>query len=143
MEENKVRITTMLESLKSFISEIRFMDYQVFDDEDFDNLLDLREKPDFEAEWLRVYEEIEEQQKMREIASDVKVLIDTICEMAFKRAYSLTKNSEIAGYVSDDFELLAKAAVLNYQDSWLSALLLSYQNGQFPCSKLTQSSDIA
>jgi hypothetical protein len=137
MEEDKIKVITMLESLKALILADNFINHRVLNGQDFNNLLDLRDESNFEVEWLRVSDEMEEKQKVQEIVSDMKELIETIRELAFKRTYSLTQNSEIAEYVSDDFDLIATALALDYKDNWLNALMLLYQNGQFPfpCSK--------
>ena len=49
---------------------------------------------------------------------------------------NLSNSSDIASCVSDDFEIICKAYLCEYNDIWLNALIMSYARGEFPCGKL-------
>ena len=67
----------------------------------------------------------------------MKKTIDAIREKSFLMAYNLSKSGDIASCVSDDFEIICKAYILDYNDNWLNSLVMSYARGEFPCGKLS------
>ncbi len=97
-----------------------------------DELLDLRDEDKFDKKWVDVYHQIENQKdKIKN-----KKLIDDIRKEAFLKAYSLFKSSDLASYVSDDFELISKALEIGYHNKWLNGLFQCYLSNIFPCGEI-------
>jgi hypothetical protein len=118
-----------LKEFKSQVAELNLLS-QVAQSEDEQNaMLDSREAQPFDGEWLRVYKAVEQFAKNSEF--DTRV-VDEIRELTFKKAHQNTGNGEIAGYVSDDFDLLSRAIAADYSDEWLDLLWAEYQTGMFP-----------
>ena len=42
----------------------------------------------------------------------------------------------MAGYISDDFSLIADSKRLGYSDEWLDKLISCYENARIPCGEL-------
>lgn len=100
------------------------------------DLLDARDGQLFDSEWMRVYSAVQDMEVEGELQTK-NVAIDELREWVFKRAHGISGNAEIAGYVSDDFEILARALQANYSDEWLGALWQEYREGRFPCGDLS------
>lgn len=122
----------MLGKLKVKIEANQIIQQGYFDEYNLDELLDMRDDEEFDSEWLRVYETLNQV----EVEQNEQQTIDAIREMSFLMAYSLSESSDIASCVSDDFEIICKAYILDYNDPWLNALIISYARGEFPCGKL-------
>jgi len=122
----------MVEKLKAKIENNQIIKNELFDNYDLDELLDMRDDEEFDLEWMRVYEIL----KQVEMEENQKKVVDDIREVSFLKAYNLSKSSDIASCVSDDFELICKAYIMNYDDNWLNALIMAYAKGEFPCGKL-------
>ena len=102
-----------------------------FEELDIDDLLDKRDSDSFDSEWVRVYQTVEELKKG-------KVVDDTreIEKKAYITVYEKTEDDELAGYISDDFGLIAHCKMLGYTDEWLDKLIFYYENAKIPCGKL-------
>lgn len=59
-----------------------------------------------------------------------------VLAVELKETGEFTGDSDLAGYVSDDFGLIADARVLGYQDLWLDKLVACYEKGMIPCGSL-------
>ena len=100
-----------------------------------DDLLDMRESDPFDSDWMRCYSAVQDTEVEAELQK-VNVSIDDLREWAYKRAHGISGNAEIAGYVADDFELIARALQAGWNDEWLAALWQEYRAGRFPCGAL-------
>lgn len=103
-----------------------------FADCDVDELLDMRDDDEFDSEWMRVYNVLNE----INIDDSDKQTIDSVREESFIRAFNLSGSSDVASCVSDDFEIICKAYICGYDDKWLNSLIMSYAQNKFPCGKL-------
>lgn len=114
----------MLELLDS-LSKINFAGL------DIDDFLEQRDSEPFDGEWMRVYQAVEALKRD-------KVVDDTreIEKKAYIMAYEKSEDDELAGYISDDFGLIANSKLLGYSDEWLEKLISCYANGTIPCGKL-------
>ena len=114
----------MLELLDK-LKEINFEEF------DIDDFLDQRDSDPFDSEWVRVYQAIEELKKD-------KAVDDTreIAKKAYITVYEKSEDDELAGYISDDFGLIADSKLLGYSDEWLDKLISCYKNAKIPCGKL-------
>ena len=122
----------MLEKLLNKIIEGKmFLNNELLDiDEDY--VLDLRDKPEFEKEWLRIFEKF----KNIELTETEILLINKIREQSFLAVYNITGSDELAGYISDDFEIICKGIISKFNDSWLNSFMFSYANYKFPYGEL-------
>ncbi|OUN39199.1 hypothetical protein B5G28_06605 [Faecalibacterium sp. An77] len=96
-----------------------------------DDFLDQRDSDPFDSEWVRVYQALEELKKGKTVADTREVE-----KKAYITAYEKTENAELAGYISDDFGLIADSKRLNYSDEWLDKLISCYENARIPCGEL-------
>ena len=94
-------------------------------------LLEAREGRAFESEWLRVSSAVGDLEVEGEIQK-TNVVIDEISEGVYRRALELTHNAELAGAVSDDFDLLARALQVGLEDEFLDELWEEYEAGRLP-----------
>jgi len=99
---------------------------------DVDELLDMRDEDEFDSEWMRVVNDLND----LEVGEDEQKSINFIREKSFMMAYDLFDSSDIASCISDDFEIICKAILANYNDSWFNSLIMSYARGEFPCGRL-------
>ena len=110
----------------------RVIRVHLFENCDLEELLDMRDDEEFDSEWMRVYDALNE----FEIGDFEKKKIDNIREKSFLKSYNLSGLGDIASCVSDDFEIICKAYLTNYNDMWVNSLIMSYVNGKFPCGRL-------
>lgn len=119
-----------LDNLKELLANGQIIHFGKMPEEAIAEMLDSREREDFEGEWLRVFHELEDQAVFPDSA------ITEIREIAYKKSFEATNHSELAAFVADDFELFAKSLFIGFDDEWLNALFLSYLHGVFPHSAL-------
>lgn len=119
-----------LQNLKELLENGQIIHFGKMSEEEIAAMLDSRDREDFEGEWLRVFNELEDQADFQDAN------IEKIREAAYKKSFEATNHSELAAYVADDFELIAKSLEIGYNDEWLNSLFLSYLQGVFPHSKL-------
>ncbi len=118
-------VEQLLESLR----EGRVLTVKLLD-VNLDQVLDERETEPFEKEWLRVHQSLAPHRSS--LGGDDAALVEKVAEVAYRGTFALSANPEIAGSVSDDFDILALALVSGYEDPWLNALWLSFRSGRLP-----------
>ncbi len=123
-------MSSQIDSLIAAIEEGRLLNADAASTIDADALLDDRDSDQsFEAEWLRVQRQIEELwEATATVAADAEA-VDSLRKAAFLAVSRATEQHELAGYVSDDFELIAKAVSLGCNDAWLNGLFMTYKTG--------------
>ena len=121
-----------LQKLKDLLLTGVLLSKDTFNIEDIDLILDERDIDIFDSEWIRNYNAI----KGIINTPKIKKLIESIREISFKITYDLTHSSELAGYISDDFGLIAEALFLNYNDDWLNVLAKEYVENRIPHNTL-------
>ena len=128
-----------MDNISEFCAQARALDLLGkvdFSDADLaDDLLDERDSDPFDSEWMRAYAAVQDAEVEAELQK-TNVAIDDLREWAFKTAHGVSGNAEIAAYVADDFELIARALQANWSDEWLGALWQEYRVGRFPCGDL-------
>ena len=120
--------TEVVSRLRSWIGAGRLITERTLAVEDIATTLDDRETADFDGEWKRVYRQIGEVP----LANDVLEELDALAAETFRRCYEHADGGQLAPYVSDDFDLLARALLLNFDDAWLRGLWHSYAHERFP-----------
>lgn len=122
-----------LPDLLAAINDGRILTPDVFGSTDLDDVLDARESDErFEGEWSRCLAALEQEWSEREISPALEELVDEIREQAFDVASAHSDQHEIANHISDDFELFARAIVLEFADPFLDSLWEAYDNGEIP-----------
>ncbi|MFT2112717.1 hypothetical protein [Marinomonas sp. 2405UD68-3] len=106
------------------------------DEIDIDELLDKRDEDPFDSDWVLANEKMELELANQNLGQATLDFIEQIREESFKAANKNLANGEIAEYVSDDFELIAKSIVIISSDPWVASLLGTYLNGEFPIGLL-------
>ena len=54
----------------------------------------------------------------------------------FKKIYDFTENSDLAGYISDDFDLMCRAYIVDLNDEWLAKVAHIYNEKRIPSGKI-------
>ena len=111
-----------LQELNSLLLESNLLNFTNLDNETVDEMLDSRDSAEFESDWLKVFQTLEEKQ----FSADNLAAIENVREIAYKKTFAATNCSELAAYVADDFEMIAKSLLSDYTDEWLNGLFLSY-----------------
>lgn len=100
---------------------------------DRDAALDARDSDrSFEAAWAAVHERIEQAWASSPLDDQRRDLLERIRREAFIAVSRATSQHEIASYVSDDLDLIARGEALGLSDPFLGWLWDSYDKGQFP-----------
>lgn len=120
-----------LQSLLHTLQNPGLLDLGFFD---FDHSAALHERDadPFDTEWMRIHRELKEVA----ISAEHKELLAEIRKAAFLSTMEATKNSELAGYISDDFDLLGRGLIADAADPWLNGLWVTYCEEKFPCGEL-------
>ena len=93
-----------------------------YEELDMDDFLDQRDSDPFDSEWVRIYQALEELKKGKTVADTREIE-----KKAYITVYEKSENDELAGYISDDFGLIADSKRLNYSDEWLEKLISCYE----------------
>lgn len=102
-----------------------------YEELDIDEILDQRESHPFDTERMRVYNDVKELKRGKKFDDTTDIE-----KKAYTTVYKKSDNDELAGYICDDFELIADSKVLNYSDEWLDKLAACYEKGIIPCGEL-------
>ena len=111
------------------------INYDTFDEDYLNELLDSRDSAPFDTEWCRVEEEIEALKNPRSYTGENEEEQGKVREKVFMLIEENIE-SELAEYVSDDFGLIYDSLVLNYKDEWLNKLIAAYKNKKIPAGEL-------
>jgi len=121
-----------IENLKSLLLQDKILNFKNLNGESINQMLDSRDNEEFEDDWLRVFQSLEQ----KDFSNNDLALIDEVREIAYKKTFASTNHAELASYTADDFELIVKSLLSGLSDEWLNALLLAYLQGLFPHTKL-------
>ncbi len=120
--------------LDTIIAEIeseKLLSKAAFQSIDFDAVLDSRDEEPFDSNWVTSHQRIEAAWSASS-TDEQTAQVNKIRQAAFVAASLMTNNHEIAAYISDDFELIAKSVVLGDLDSFTSGLVKRYERGGVP-----------
>jgi len=104
----------------------------------YDSLLEARDSDEFATPWADAYDVVSKLYKESDINQDIRDRVNIVREHIFKQVYNKTKVSDLASYISDDFELILMCLVTKTQNSWVNALWTSYQDKNIPHVSLTE-----
>lgn len=110
------------------LDNLKKVNYETLDIDDF---LDQRECEPFDSEWIRVYQAIEELKKGKSSGRNQRNR-----EKAYITVFEKTECDDLAGYIADDFGLIADSIMLNYSDEWLEKLISCYKKAIIPRGNL-------
>lgn len=100
---------------------------------DHDAILDERDgDAEFEAQWLRCYNEIEDKWPTADIEPEAAALSEDIWRESFLAVSRATTQHEIASYVSDDFDIIVRGSILGMNDQFLNDLWDAYNRNEIP-----------
>ncbi len=103
-------------------------------------MLEARDGEEFESQYSRAFSQVEALETSP-FTNDEVSDCQAIMRLAFKKSFALLSASsgEIAAYVADDFDLLARAIRVDLKDSWFEQFFSEYKSGRFPHGKLIYS----
>ncbi|SCW53159.1 hypothetical protein SAMN04487970_101342 [Paenibacillus tianmuensis] len=110
----------------SIIGDGTFLGRVFNKDVDWDAELDARDEAEFDQTWSSSYN------KLEAIDPSEGTVIHEIRETVFKQTFQITQSPDLAGYVSDDFGLIAKAFENKIDIEFVNHLWDSYRKGSFP-----------
>jgi hypothetical protein len=124
--------------LRSILSRIRSGELLLadhFSRLDCSAVLNARDhNPAFEANWVRLFNEVRQLASEHEVTEIQRGLVDDIRRESFAVVSHATRQHEIASYVSDDFDLMIRARILGIDDGLLHQMWEVYMRGEFPVS---------
>lgn len=98
--------------------------------------LDLRDASPFDAQWMRSFALVLDHERDHVPTPDELKALEQLRKTAFSKAAKATGSTELAAYISDDLDLLARAARVELEDDWLVSLHRAYEEGRFPTGVL-------
>lgn len=104
---------------------------------DHDAILDARDGKSFSDEWMQSCKTIDDAWSRFESAAEYDSQLEGIRRESFMMVSNATNQHEIASYVSDDFEIIAKAAVTETDDSFIVSMWSAYTQQTVPYPKGT------
>ncbi len=90
-----------------------------------DDILDSRDSDVFSNLWMQAWQKVE----------DKNLTIDSQREEIFKLVFSKTESSDLAAYITEDFELISKY-LYEEDNNWVSNLYGTYFDHKIPCGEL-------
>ncbi len=91
-----------------------------------DDILDSRDSDVFSNPWTKAWENVE----------DKNLDIDSDRERLFKMIYDKTESSDLAAYVTEDFELIAKH-IDEEENNWVNTVCKAYFSFVIPHGELS------
>lgn len=99
---------------------------------DHDAILDARDSKTFSDVWMQSYNTVNDAWSHFHLAADVESQLEDIRRESFMVVSNATDQHEIASYVSDDFEIIAKAAATETLDAFILSLWSAYTQHTVP-----------
>lgn len=101
---------------------------------DCDALLDARDGEPFESVWLQSKATVDEAWTRESPPRHDEFTVEWVRRTMFLSVSRATGQHEIASAVSDDLELIARAAAAGLRDAFVLSLWDSYRGGEIPAS---------
>ncbi|KQO22490.1 hypothetical protein ASF10_08930 [Flavobacterium sp. Leaf82] len=125
----------ILNKLNFFIEKNLPIILSNYTEDDFDMVLDQRDQDSFSVRWMEMFDIVKE--KIIEDKID-KTVSDNCREKVFKLVYSITNNSDLSSYISDDFGMIVQSLETKQNYFWLNSLWLEYKKGILPYANLLE-----
>jgi hypothetical protein len=120
-----------LDSILAGIQSHAFVRPDYYSSLDCDDAVDQRDSHElFDSDWLEAYDATKT--GWSNVPSDIRAQVDEIRKQSFLVVSAATQQHEIAGYVSDDFDLICRCKILGIEHPIVQYLRHSYQGGTFP-----------
>jgi hypothetical protein len=119
-------------SILSRIAEGTLLPASYFGQLDCDAALDARDGDEFDAAWVRQYEEVERRWAEAAVSAEARTLAEDVRRESFLAVSRATRQHEIASYVSDDFDLIVRGRLVGIEGDLLGRLWEVYDRGEFP-----------
>lgn len=119
--------------LKEIIKKLEEMDFSQMD---IKGILEQRDMPAFDKEWMKAYEQVGKLKKEKTYTDEDKEDCKILRQEVFEFVYDQTEDDDFAGYISDDFGLIYDSLKLGYQSEWMDKFLQLYLKGQIPTGEL-------
>ena len=100
---------------------------------DHDAILDARDDRGFSETWMRSFKAADGAWSQFESAAKLESQLEEIRRASFMVVSNATGQHEIASYVSDDFEIIGKAAATATSDAFIESLWSAYTSQTVPC----------
>ena len=115
------------EIIKKIEDNKLFTEY-MFRAKNIEKLLDERDKNPFDCSWMEVSNYLKKQEIPEEIIDE----IDELRELVFLTCVAFEDCGELAGYASDDIELICMADYCSFKSPWLEKMITLYMYDIFP-----------
>jgi hypothetical protein len=128
-------LQTWLDEVSEALRSGRLLNADVYAAMDADAALDARDNDEeFDREWQRLWSRTESAFALQRPVARVVDAIEAIRKLSFLRVSRSTGQHEIAAYVSEDLDLIAKAHAAFGLDAepFAEALWKAYRTGRFP-----------
>ncbi len=123
------------ETLKSLLSAIQngdLLNSSTFKNIDLDAILERRDSEPFANVWTAASEQVEAAWQGNQWPEDDLALLEAIRKEAFLAVTRAAGQHEISSYVSDDFDLICKAIMLDDDNFFVMGMLANYREGMIP-----------
>lgn len=96
--------------------------------------LDSRDTYPFDSNWVRTNKELESHKMLLapELRTEIDAFSNDLRERTFAAILRATGSSDLAGYVSDDFEMICSGIAAGYVNTFVFSLAASYVAGRIP-----------
>jgi hypothetical protein len=123
----KEQIVKVKEQLSIILSEF-ILSLDALDEKFINELLDSRNSDPFDNNWVEANEALKEHSKNINAneKEELNKFLEEIRKEAFIKTIKASQSSDLAAYVSDDFEMIGTALILEFSNSFIASMLNSY-----------------
>lgn len=127
------KIIKVREKLTTILDEI-IIKLGSLNEEAIYEILNSRETEPFDSNWVGAYEALKQQlENLNENEKkELEEFLDEIRKEAFIKTMKASKASDLAAYVSDDFEMIGTALIIEFSNAFIDSLLNIYASGIVP-----------
>jgi hypothetical protein len=110
----------------------------MFEGVDCEANVEALDDPEYEAEWVRLKDAVDQAWEAATPPPVVRQLADKIQKYVFAVATRSSRNHLIAAYIAHDFDLIVRARVAGLSDPFLERLWATYQAHELPSPLLAK-----
>lgn len=125
------KIIKVREKLTTILDEI-IIKLGSLNEEAIYEILNSRETEPFDSNWVGAYEALKQQLENLNEKKELEEFLDEIRKEAFIKTMKASKASDLAAYVSDDFEMIGTALIIEFSNAFIDSLLNIYASGIIP-----------
>ncbi len=107
-------------------------------DEEIEEALDSRDENPFDHDWVQTDKALGSYRAnlLGERQAEIEALADGVRKDVFSAILKKTQSVDLAGYVSDDFELIVLGLFSRFESDFMYSIMQSYIDGNIPCNKM-------